>query len=334
MSKAKGWTEIFDGGSPEAERKIFLALAEDMLRIQEANRQKAGASAPRRTLHAKLVAGFTDATLKIDHTLPDDFAVSWCQPGASLSAIVRFSNASGVPQQDTSPDMRGVAIRLALPEGKIHDLLMTSFPVSHARNASQFVKFALIAMSGERETMLSRLTETFGEEEALRMLANIRQGLRPCASLALERFWSRGAFLWGSEPVRFELLPASNTPEFSAALTEPDALRDELAERLKKGDVYYRLALQRFVNETDTPIEDAAIEWKEDVSPPIEVATLIIPQQDLTGENGKLQFAEVDQLAFNPWNAPAAFRPLGNLNRARGEVYGKSASRWLSQNQS
>lgn len=65
MSKAKGWTEIFDGGSPEAERKIFLALAEDMLRIQEANRQKAGASAPRRTLHAKLVAGFTHATLKL-----------------------------------------------------------------------------------------------------------------------------------------------------------------------------------------------------------------------------------------------------------------------------
>jgi len=79
MSNAKGWTEIFEGGSPEAERNIFLALAEDMLRIQEANRQKSGASAPGRTLHAKLVAGFTHATLKIDRTLPDDFAVSWCQ---------------------------------------------------------------------------------------------------------------------------------------------------------------------------------------------------------------------------------------------------------------
>ncbi len=67
------------------------------------------------------------------------------------------------------------------------------------------------------------------------------------------------------------------------------------------------------------------MKWGPTVSPPIEIATVIIPKQDLLGEAGEAALLQVDNLAFNPWNAPPQFRPLGSLNRARRFAYEMSA---------
>jgi len=328
-TKAKPtWSEIYEGGSPEEENRVFASLALGMLAIQEANRAKTDGTKLTRTLHAKIVAGFTTAHLDVDADLPPEFAVAYFQPGARRTVTLRFSNASGIPMPDGTPDMRGAAVRVMQVDGSFHDLLMTSFPVSHARNARQFVEFAMIAAS-DRALMMERLKEKFGAEETARMAGNLKQGIRPCASVALESYWSRGAVLWGDQPVRFQLRPASDAVP-AAALTEgdEDALRSELESRLAQGDVRFRLALQRYVDEETTPIEDGAIEWREEVSPPIGVATLVIPRHGADLPGIAAQTAEVDALAFNPWNAPSDFRPLGNLNRARKIVYRTSAERW------
>jgi hypothetical protein len=58
------------------------------------------------------------------------------------------------------------------------------------------------------------------------------------------------------------------------------------------------------------------------------VATLTIPTQDLLEAKGQATRDRVDTLAFNPWHAPARFRPLGNRNRARRVVYPASARQW------
>jgi hypothetical protein len=324
------WQEIFEGGSREAEERIFLALAEDMRAVQEANRTKSGMPHASRTLHAKMVVGVTNAVLKMNRALPADFAVGHFQPGAEIATSVRLSNASGVSQHDAAPDMRGAALRLRRADGLVHDMLMTSFPVSHARNARQFVEFAVLA-SGDRETLFTRLAEKFGAEEAKRMGANIRQGVRLCSSFALESFWSRGAVLWGDQPVRFQLRPHSAFHGSDVLPDGSDALRIEFAERLAYGPVQYSFALQRYVDEESTPIEDGAVEWTEEVSPPIEIATLVVPAQDLLGREGAAASAEVDRMAFNPWNAPPEFRPLGNINRARRTVYARSAAGWATQ---
>jgi hypothetical protein len=128
--------------------------------------------------------------------------------------------------------------------------------------------------------------------------------------------------------VRFDLRPMAKNEPSAPATEAPDFLRAELASRLAVGDVSFRLALQPFSGERETPIEDASVQWKEEVSAPIEIATLIISRRLLDSEDEKKQAELVASMAFNPWNAPAAFRPLGNLNRVRGLVYGMSAARW------
>src|SRR6201999_1678994 len=106
------------------------------------------------------------------------------------------SNASGAGQADYKKDLRGVALRVKVSDTEQHDLLATNFPVSHARDARQFVAFAKATAGGivGKAFGLAGLVFRFGPGEVIRMLKNVStaRNHKP-ASLALETYWSRGA---------------------------------------------------------------------------------------------------------------------------------------------
>lgn len=314
MSASPRWTEIYEGGSPDAERRIFLAMAADMLPAP-------GTDHALRMMFAKTVAGTAAASLAIDRLLPCDLAVPPFRPGAVFPATIRFSNASSLTQIDSAPDMRGLSIRLALPGGDIHDLLLANFPTALARDARQFYEFAMGSI-GDRETLLARLAARIGVTEARRIATYLKTSLKLCPSLAREHYWSGCAFLWGDSPVRIALRPiASARDPIEPGPFGADMLRLELARRLAAGEVGYRLAVQRYVDEETTPIEDAARDWPQRASPPVEIGSLVIHRQDILDDKGRVAMAAVDRLAFDAWNTPAAFRPLGSLNRLRRILY-------------
>ena len=64
---------------------------------------------------------------------------------------------------------------------------------------------------------------------------------------------------------------------------------------------------------------------------PVPVGRLVIPAQDLATAEARSTERHVGRLAFTPWNTPDAFRPLGNLNRARRAVYDASAAHRAGQ---
>jgi Animal haem peroxidase/Catalase len=328
------WREIYDENDPEKERIGFEALARDIMRVQLKTRKRSKAGGIQRAFHAKSILAVKGATLRFIDNVPTDLRVGFAQPGKSYPVIVRFSNAHGATQPDRSEDMRGVALRVEVSEKEQHDLLMTNFPVSHARNAHQFVEFA-VATAGNRFDRiigLIRLAFRIGPSELLRMIRNVRAGRkRPVASLARETYWSRGAIRWGDTyAVRYLLRPAHGTgPAAEPESTSADYLRRDFARRLKDGKVQFDLYVQPYVDETRTPIEDTAIEWLESVSAPIKVASLTIDKQDVGSVEALSTEQAVDALAFNPWNTTDEFRPLGNLNRARKVVYDASAAHRL-----
>lgn len=98
-------------------------------------------------------------------------------------------------------------------------------------------------------------------------------------------------------------------------------LREKLRDSLRKGEVCFDFCVQLFVDEQRTPVEDAYIEWKESDAPPVPVATLILPQQEI---DPQLQ-QDMESMAFNPWNT-RDFTPLGLINLARKKVYAASAT--------
>jgi hypothetical protein len=326
------WRERYEGGSAEAERLIFADLAHDILDTQLANKKSGHSSEVQRTFHAKAILGVVNATLRINPNIPANLQVGYFKPGhdESYRTTVRLSNANGNRHADHKKDMRGAALRVKVSDGEYHDLLMTNFPVSHARNATQFVAFAK-AMSGSKLLILPRLILNLGLFETIRMLRNVVKGARVVDSLATERYWSRGAILWGDAgPVRYILSPADNARKAPpASKTDFDFLHHEIADRLRAADISFHISLQPYVDERHTPIEDGSVEWTEEASPPIRVATLTIPQQDIDAAEGRATERRVDEIAFNPWNTTEDFRPLGNLNRARKAVYAASSAHRL-----
>src|SRR5262249_6379492 len=155
------------------------------------------------------------------------------------------------------------------------DLFVANYPTAHVRNAHQFVIFAR-ALAGHRLLLVPRLIARLGPYQTLRTLINLFRGTRhQVRSLAAESYWSRGPILWGDPgPVRYLLRPASDTPAAMRPLGGPNYLREEMAARLRRGDIRFDLFLQPFVSERATPIEDFSITWKERKSRPIRVASL------------------------------------------------------------
>ncbi|MGE7384507.1 peroxidase family protein [Streptomyces sp. NPDC004126] len=331
--------ERYVGGSPETERLAFARLAEELLRVQLKAKRRSGAAAPARTFHAKAVLGVENGRLRFRDDLPEPLRTGFARPGAEYPVTVRLSNASGVRRPDSAPDLRGAALRVEVGPEEAHDLLMTSFPVSHARNAREFVAFAK-AMAGAESrpaqgfALFVRLPLAVGWSTAARMRRNVMAGTRrTVSSLALETYWSRGAILWGGAgPVRYQLRPAPGTaPAPSGPPAGPDGLRDELGRRLGAGDVVFELCVQRYVDPRRTPIEDGSAEWSGRDAPVVPVATLTIPRQDLHTAGARAAAARVELLAFNPWHTSEGFRPLGNLNRARKLAYEASSAHRLGR---
>jgi hypothetical protein len=153
---------------------------------------------------------------------------------------------------------------------------------------------------------------------------------RKVGSLATERYWGQAPILWGDAgPVQYQLRPAADAaPEARPDRKDPDYLNHELTRRLRQTDVVFELCLQRFVDERTTPVEDASVAWREEVAPPVPVARLTIPRQDIDSAAGRATARRIEQLVFTPWRTTDAFRPLGNLNRSRDAA---SSSRRLGQ---
>ena len=338
------WSECYSGGSAEAELAEFQQLAHAIMAVQTATRKKISShDVPhpiQRAFHAKATLAVDDAVLKFGE-LPEDLQVGPALPRASYPTTVRFSNAAGSGAPDFARDMRGIALRVQISDTESIDLLATNYPVSHARNARQFVEFATATAGGRISQLLgiARLVKAVGPCETVRMFRNVSAARKqPVASVASQTYWSRGALTWGPEvAVRYLLRPAPGTPVGpEPSKTDPCYLSTEAIRRLRQGDIRFELCIQRYVDDTVTPIEDTAVAWSESNSPAEPVAILTIAQSDATSADAQNRAAAIDALAFNPWNTTDDFRPLGNLNRARKAAYDASAAhraqtRWQTE---
>jgi len=325
------WKEVYDGGSQEAEARLFASFSDRIKRVQEQIKKREHAPFLRRAFHAKIHAGITDyvgianAQFRVLPDIPQDLCIGFFQPSTTYQATVRLSSASGAIQPDATPDLRGIALRVFTDRGTFHDFLMTDAPASHARDARQFMVAAEAMASRWKIVSFVKLLLGLGLSETIRMVQALQRDARKIDSLATDQFWSRAPYKFGPYAMKFTLQPSSSMPGGLAPSGE-SYLKEEFTQRLLKGPITFDFRVQRYVNETTTPIEDGIVEWKESDAPFETIAQLVIPQQDLRTGAAQEASALVDNLEFNPWNTSDDFRPLGNLNRARRTVYQTSAN--------
>jgi catalase len=324
--------------------KNFDDLAERIQRMQDRSReltqQRNPSAALKRGFHAKGTG--LRARFQVRSDIPEALRIGFIQPGNIYDALVRFSNARGQVLSDLGKDQRGIAIRVKMDPGEslsptdhayIQDFLMTNTPVSFARNPDQFIEVGEILLGGTSR-VFPRLVKKYGFKEARRILGVFLAPIISFKPLQMNVYWSRTSYQFGPNAIRYLIRPAEGSESWSTGRQLREVLRsvrqdgsqrdhylrEKLFDALGEDKVCFEFCVQLFVDEKKTPIEDAYIEWKESDSPPIPIATLILPRQEF---DAALQH-EMELMAFNPWNTKDLM-PLGLINLARKQVYDASA---------
>jgi hypothetical protein len=174
------------------------------------------------------------------------------------------------------------------------------------------------------------LARAVGLRESLRILLALVSTvlLSNVRSVATEQYSGTAPIKYGPYAVKFTVRPAKGTESAGRPNKDnPDFLRDELANRLRKGDVLFDFLIQFYIDDKRTPIEDTSVQWKPKDSPFVRVAQLRIPSCDLNDPHINQLSEKINQLSFNPWHTTEDHRPLGNVMRARKVAYEASAVR-------
>lgn len=310
-------------GADEAER--HAGYVRDFEQIQAAKSAKYGKG---RALHRKQQLGL-QGTFEVLSALPAHARHGlFAKPGRH-EAWVRLSNGGPDLQPDRKPDVRGFAIKLrgvsgpgALGSGPAasQDFLLINHAAFAFAGADEFVGLVRHMVKGPG-SLLAYLVSRYGFLGALALVKRFAKTFNaPFSGFATTAFYSAAPIACGPYAVRVRLLPASDEVKSGAS---PNWAEEFLA-RLDNGPLKFSLQLQFFVDEKRTPIEDASIDWPEDVAPYVSVGVLTIPPQDIRSAAGRELAASIEGAAFDPWSALMAHRPLGEVMRARKVVYYQS----------
>jgi catalase len=219
----------------------------------------------------------------------------------STPVTVRFSNSTGLPQiPDSAPDAnpRGMAIRFNLAEHVHTDIVSHSIDAFPTRDGYEFLELLKAVAASGPDVASPKPVEKFlgAHPAALRFV----QAPKPFpTSLAREAYYGVTAFAFtnaaGEKKYgRYRIIPAEGNEYLSdadAAALTPNFHFDELAARVGKGPIRFRIVVQ--VGAPGDVSDDATVRWPESREL-VELGTM-----ELT-EAVKDNAAEQKQIIFDP----------------------------------
>lgn len=318
MEASRNWRESV---APDEESR-FAGYGRQFAELQQRKSARYGRG---RALHRKQVM----AIQAVFEVLPD--LPPWARHGLFASpgpheAWVRLSNGGPDRAADPAPDIRGFAIKVrglrgpgALGDGDTdhQDFLLINHSAFAFPKSDEFVGLVMAASRGNG-ALLKYLFGRYGFLGGLKLAARFAKIVgKKFSGFATEAFYSAAPIACGPYACRVRLLPPPGSP---AAGADRDWARD-MAERLRHDSLSYELQLQFFVDEAATPIEDASVDWSEEVAPYVTVARLHLPSQWFDDVAAGDFAAQVEAAVFDPWGGLMDHRPLGDVMRARKVVY-------------
>jgi hypothetical protein len=317
LQPSTDWRERIE--PDEAER--FASYARRFAAIQQRASQRHG---PGRALHRKQITAARGVLQVLDGLPPFARHGLFAAP-ARYEAVVRLSNGSARHQPDATPDIRGFAIRVhgvhgesALGPGPAtsQDFLLIHLDRFAFPRPGPFVDFVEAAVQGQG-ALIRHLLAAHGLFGGLGRLRSMLKSVgRPFRGFATAPLYSTVPMACGPYAVRVRMLPAegNGTP---AANASQDWAAD-FSRLLRERALQWELQLQPFVDEARTPIEDASVAWDTPFTP---VARLTLERQDTQSAAGQALAREAEAGVFDVWQALAAHRPLGEVQRARKVLY-------------
>ncbi|MDE5445124.1 catalase [Bradyrhizobium sp. CSA207] len=298
-----------------------------------------------RQQHAKGV-GYLRGELIVYDDLPNHLSQGLFKKASRYPIIVRLSTAFNRSDRVRSP--RGFAIKVlgvtgprALDDDTStnQDLLL----VNHKSYFADAMAYRDAQRNVERGLVLPDLVfESVGFVSRILVAASDRTGIPiPIVLKALgdagsnilgETFHTEGALRFGDYIARLRIVPLSDSVR--RLTSQPchdgdDVVLKSVVAFFKENSAEYELCAQLCTDVKRTPIENASIDWPEDVAPPEALGKIVLPRQTADSPPRRAYADEV--LSFDPWRCLAAHQPLGSIMRVRRDAY--RASRTLRQQQ-
>jgi hypothetical protein len=310
-----------------------------------------------RDAHAKAY-GLAWGEVEILDGIPPAYAQGIYRKAGLHEALLRFSNGSA----HTGPDLRlgnGIGIGLKIlgidgstllddePDGGSFDYAMINHPTFFANTVEHYVflqelflqRGAAPPANDTREKARVRFHQFLHdfltgigslppEEWAWdELLAFLSFGTIKPKNPLLSTYWTMGAVRHGDYIAKVRVTPVRASAEQVVERTldptsAPEVFRPALVAELKERPYEFDLQVQLCTDLIQMPVEDVTVEWPERCSPFVTVARLRLPRQDIDGDENR---AQEDAISINPWRCTAEHRPLGNIQRARKEVYRQSS---------
>ena len=300
-----------------------------------------------RDAHAKGY-GVVKAEVEILGQLPAEYAQGIYAVPGKHGALIRFSNG----QPHAGPDMllgpvAGMALKIFdingttlledEPDTGTFDYATINAPVFFCNTVEHylFIKDLFIeageyfsqGRQGQHRFFRDWVTGkgTLDEDqwawEELFAFVSLAQ-IRP-VNLLLSNYWTMGAVRHGDYVAKIRMAPVSEFASRVARRTldlasAPEVFRPALVAELRERPFEFDIQVQLCADIDRMPVEDVTVEWPEQLSPFVTVAKVRIPQQDISGDDN---LEKMDALSFTPWRVTAEHSPLGNIMRARKEVY-------------
>jgi catalase len=250
--------------------------------------------------------------------------------GEPVLAVIRFSNGNGDPQiHDGLPSNRALAVKFSLPDGEHADIVANSIDGFPARTPEEFLAFLQTqlpdpATGKPSPDKVPRFLESHPAAKAF--IERLMKKPVP-ASYAQVSYHAIHAFRFTNEAGvsrfgRYHWTPSAGeaflTPEDGAKRT-PEFLREELAARLARGPVVFRLDLQ--LAAPADPTDDPTALWPAD-RPVVALGRLDITAISPTGP------ADERRHVFDPGNLTDGIeRSADPILLARSPAYSISFDR-------
>ena len=297
-----------------------------------------------RSVHAK-PQGVLRATLTVSAGLPESLAQGlFARPGR-YEAVMRFSTIPGDVLDDNISVPRGLAVKVVGVEGErlagseadnTQNFVFTDGIAFNAPNSKKFLsglkqlavttdhaEGAKKAMSATLQ-MAEKVVEAFGGKSA----KLISMGGHPKTHVLGAAYYSGAAIRYGRYMAKLALVPVSadlaGLKDQVVDLDDrPDGLREEVVNFMRGHRAEWDLQVQLCTDLEKMPIEDASVEWPQDMSPYVTVGRLVAEPQ--TAWSPAIATAVDEGMFFSPWRGLAAHQPIGNVMRARKVAYEHSA---------
>jgi catalase len=283
----------------------------------------------------------------------------------SNNSNLRDDKDNSKHQSDTKPDGKGMAIKLMGVEGEKvlddpehqgeQDLVLLNNPFFFVRDLQQYINFFMVA-GAKREAAakliregkivtpetpieipeaLKETAKALDEDKVFERVMEIRmRTTRNLQTNPLEiTYWSSTPYKLGDRAMKFSVVPNFTGEKFDPeqATDKDNFFREAMKKHLASQGATFDFKIQLQKDAVKMPIEDSTIEWEEEESPFIKVATIRIPSQEFdTPEMNEFD----EKLAFSPWNTLPELQPLGGVNRSRKRIYQELAKLRNQSNQS